>query len=455
MSATTQTLPSVHPSSGRSAPPTQTETGIGPGPIPTSARTAHSVARPVTIATTPVPKSPPIAAAGARPVPAAMSRSPAQLRNLADDADAQPALDHSTSVVLGDTYVGFGGIEVSTSSLPPELEEAAILYANGQIHGCVVALRAAIVQDLPEQWQRQAWLMLLDVFQASGDREQFEALSIDFAAHFEQSPPSWREGAASGLTPEGNPTTVSVRFLNSRLDATSTRQFDQVRKAHATGRAVTLDFSNLVSCDAQGAALACEFLLECEIRKIPLAIVGANQLLALALKGIETGRADHDDSIWKLALAAHRLLGQQTKFEDLSVDYAVTYEVSPPPWEPPVTGVRLLAAGGSAGQGSAADGVYRSGAVGDAFRLVGEISGRMDAEIEALREYALTRSEILIDCRLLLRMDFSAAGELLNEVVSMATRGLTVLFIDPSSIVAALFIVMGLHEVADVRGRRD
>jgi anti-anti-sigma regulatory factor len=52
------------------------------------------------------------------------------------------------------------------------------------------------------------------------------------------------------------------------------------------------------------------------------------------------------------------------------------------------------------------------------------------------------------------RMDFFAAGELLNEVVAMATRGQTVLFVEPSSVVEALFIVMGLHEVADVRSRR-
>ncbi|MGA0794944.1 MAG: hypothetical protein ACO3P0_02535, partial [Quisquiliibacterium sp.] len=86
--------------------------------------------------------------------------------------------------------------------------------------------------------------------------------------------------------------------------------------------------------------------------------------------------------------------------------------------------------------------------------LRGDVVGRMVDELAALREFAIDRSEILLDCRALRRIDFVAAGELLNEIVTFASRGQSVLFIEPTTIVEAMFIVMGLHEVADIRSRK-
>ena len=89
-----------------------------------------------------------------------------------------------------------------------------------------------------------------------------------------------------------------------------------------------------------------------------------------------------------------------------------------------------------------------------AFRLAGEVTGRIQKEISALRAWAHDRRDVIVDCRDLVRLDFVAAGELLNEVVTLRSAGKSVLFVEPDFVVLALMHVMGIHELAEIRGRR-
>ena len=95
---------------------------------------------------------------------------------------------------------------------------------------------------------------------------------------------------------------------------------------------------------------------------------------------------------------------------------------------------------------------YQVGA--DAFLLLGSIEGRSQATLAALRSYAADRAEIHVDCRALRRLDFVAAGELLNEVVALRTGGKYLVFKDLNQLVAALLSVMGIPDLAEVRLRR-
>ena len=78
----------------------------------------------------------------------------------------------------------------------------------------------------------------------------------------------------------------------------------------------------------------------------------------------------------------------------------------------------------------------------------------MVTELGLLRAYAADRADIVIDARALQRLDFAAAGELLNEVVVLRGASKSVLIVEPSFIVEALLVVMGIHELAEIRRRR-
>jgi len=86
--------------------------------------------------------------------------------------------------------------------------------------------------------------------------------------------------------------------------------------------------------------------------------------------------------------------------------------------------------------------------------LRGEIVGRAQDVLAALRARAAERAEVVVDCRHLRRLDFVAAGELLNEVVALRTGGKYLVFREVNQMVTALMTVMGLPDLVDVRPLR-
>lgn len=347
------------------------------------------------------------------------------------------------------------GIEVSASTLPPDLEEAAILYANAQSQAAVATLRASIARGGRDAQALQAWRMLFDVLQASGARAEFEAVAIEYAARFEKSPPAWQETAAQAPTPKRAQASSSVVFP-ARLDASIGSRLESALRAGAGRRPVAFDFGSVRAVDAQGAALVVSAIAAFEKAGRELAVAGSEALFKAARAAIETGRRDPGDGCWQLAMLGLRLLGDRQAFDDLSIDFCVTYEVSPPPWEPLPGCIRTEAGGHVPAEAPEhpAGAQAQAHADGGGFSLLGEIAGRMAAELESLREWAGARTEVPIDCRGLRRLDFVAAGELLNEVVTLCSAGRRVTFVEPGAMVESLMVVMGIHELADIRRRR-
>eukprot|EP00918_Siedleckia_nematoides_P001666 GHVU01003919.1.p1 GENE.GHVU01003919.1~~GHVU01003919.1.p1 ORF type:complete len:293 (+),score=27.39 GHVU01003919.1:59-880(+) len=75
----------------------------------------------------------------------------------------------------------------------PDLEEAAIRYANGDHEGAESGLLQVLEQhrqDDPEQ-QLELWMTLFDLYRATGQQDRFESLAIDFAAQYSRSAPLW------------------------------------------------------------------------------------------------------------------------------------------------------------------------------------------------------------------------------------------------------------------------
>ena len=67
----------------------------------------------------------------------------------------------------------------------------------------------------------------------------------------------------------------------------------------------------------------------------------------------------------------------------------------------------------------------------------------------------LFRSIMIISCAKLIRVDFSAAGTLLNWVCAREIENRSVQFLDVNRLIAAFFNVIGITEYARVVARRD
>ena len=391
-----------------------------------------------------------VAAPGAKPPVASPSVASPSVAAPAQ-RPALPALDPDTAIVLGDAHAAAGGIEITASALPADLEEAAILFANGQAQAAVTTLRSAIARGTLESSVQQGWAMLFDVLQASGAKLDYEAVALEYAARFEKSPPAWIDPAEE-RAPVRRAALAAPVVFPARIDGAIARQIEQVRRAVAGKRPIVLDLTAAGSVDADGAALLVEVIESIECSGRELVVLGVPRLRDIARASIAAGRRDPQDACWKLALLCLRLMGEKQAFDDLAIDFCVTYEVSPPSWEPPGATVRTTMPENVAAEPEAP----RSSAAveGNALALRGEVTGRMPTELAALRAHAATCQDVVIDCRGLRRIDFAAAGELLNEVVGLCSTGKTVLFVEPSMVVEALLMVMGIHELADIRRRK-
>jgi ABC-type transporter Mla MlaB component len=87
--------------------------------------------------------------------------------------------------------------------------------------------------------------------------------------------------------------------------------------------------------------------------------------------------------------------------------------------------------------------------------LSGEIRGEPRAILEALERRLAGADVMIISCRDLLVVDFSAAGTLLNWVSGHHAQGRTVQFVDAHRLIAAFFHVIGITEFARVVLRND
>jgi anti-anti-sigma regulatory factor len=148
----------------------------------------------------------------------------------------------------------------------------------------------------------------------------------------------------------------------------------------------------------------------------------------------------------------YQQLGQMNEFEEAAVDFAVTYEVSPPSYDAaavkkkPGTGasqeVRTLAAPPPEADDDGA------------FRIAGEVAGQNDALFSELAAYAAGANPVTIDMKTTRRIDFVNAGRLLNVLEKLKAEGKPILIRGVGEMIVALFAVMGIPKVARIIPRK-
>jgi ABC-type transporter Mla MlaB component len=177
---------------------------------------------------------------------------------------------------------------------------------------------------------------------------------------------------------------------------------------------------------------------------------------------------------WKLRMEALRVMHRPDEFELVALDYCVTYEVSPPSWESarcefkPLQEDGSYAAGhtivGEAFHDSLSSGMgYSDTHQGPASQmsniatveLAGQILGDATEAMGMLENKLMGADIMVISCSRLIRIDFSAAGSLLNWVTSRQVEGCQVQFVEVHRLVAAFFNVIGISEHARVLARTD
>lgn len=356
-----------------------------------------------------------------------------------------PIMGMSTELLLGEESKA-GTIEITASNSSQVYEEAAILFANNQVELAEHLLRDALAQeDKNTSAPRHAWWMLFDLYQVTGKREAFENLSLDYTRLFETSPPPWHDitpmetEAQKGVRGASRPTII----FSGKLDNAITKTLERAIKQAENHPALRLEFSKISEVDPIGCGLLLRLLKRLQKSEHELILVDAEQLLAKVKAILQVGRREETEVPWLLLLEVLRLLNKEKEFEEVSIDYCVTFEVSPPPFIATTAKVTTLV------QEPAALEV-----ASDKVNMPPVVEGKAEKVLKAMQECATNHSHIVVNCESLHRMDFTAAGQLLSGMGGLIAENKSIEFQQVNHLVVTLFQVMGYKDIATIHPRK-
>ncbi len=355
------------------------------------------------------------------------------------------ALDSPTQMLLGDSALS-DAIDIAEGTTAPAVEEAAVLYANHLVGPATDALKSAMADGSLGRSEYNAYQMLFDLLHMQGFKDDYEKYALDFVVKFEQSAPAWTDRKPPTVQPLASSAPM-VHFKDT-LDASIVPQLERIKQLAAKHPRLRLEFSHIKSADVVGCELLLRVLQAFAKASHEMEMNGTEPLMRAVKALIETGRKDASPAAWNLLLKLYQISDKQKLFEDLAVDYCVTYEVSPPSWEAPPKNVRAVDIG------TVFMNSTMEGGLPDEIALMGEIKGNADAMIKTIEAALRERNTVTLNCKNLDRIEFSAAGSLLMPLTQWNNAGKQIEFRHLNHMIAGLFITLGIHQLAIVERRK-
>lgn len=342
-----------------------------------------------------------------------------------------PASESHPTETLLTMNMGASGIVVEETSGAPQspVDEAAILYASGQSD-----MAEHMLKDMLGTGDRRAWHMLFDLYCIQRNEKEFEQLALDYAMRFETSPPVWQKMGGNGNAGKPQQAEAASLELPSLLDKKATATLREGIAGTDKKAVVQIDFSHIEMVDETGADECAKILAAARKAKRKLRVSGVDRLIALLQ---DLTRATHSRAVhWLLLLELYQTLGQQDHFEDMAVDYAVRFEVSPPSWS----------------EVQAAEVVQTKPPelVDDALRLAGEITPANDAALQQIGSYAATHNDVLVDLTQVTRVDYGSVSQFISVLMQCLGSGKAITLRGHNALIHELFRVMGIDQLAQL-----
>ena len=369
-------------------------------------------------------------------------------------------------------------VELSDEASDPDLEDAAIRFANGDDAGAENGLLEALRgNNMPVNLVEIWTAALFDFYRATGQQTRFDGMAIDFAERFGRSAPAWFSMPAqlalqAGVAPSGSSAEAlpdhAIWECPANLDAGAMAELE-----HTLANAPLpwyLNWGHLVSVRANALEPLSRLFSAWCVQPVRLRFGGAENLERTLRNYTQSDDKAVNTLWWQVRMDALRIMRWQDEFELVALDYCVTYEVSPPAWQSAgcefIQESRSLSDNGAPGSGAAAgtsvSGWLRSGGQGltvpvgleevpaTVVELTGEIVGDAVDALQRLEAGLQGAGRLVISCARLIRVDFSAAGSILNWVAGREAEGCHVQFRDVHRLVGAFFNVIGINEHARV-----
>jgi ABC-type transporter Mla MlaB component len=300
-------------------------------------------------------------------------------------------------------------------------------------------------------------------------------MALDYANQFGRSSPQWYSlpkrvaDAATDDRPDTRGIKGDVGWVSpALLDA------DAVTRLRATTLQLplpwVLDWTPLERVEPEAASNLSQLFRQWAPQPIDMRWLDGERLLSALQEAAPTGVRDADPAFWMARLEALRLTNRPDQFDECAIDYCVTFEVSPPSWESARCSVRASNSSQSTTTpslsivGESLPSFMETGIQDDAaskgvqtatLELSGQLAGDISGVLAKLEKRLGNATLVQVSCARLIRVDFIAAGDLLNWVLAHQSEGRRITFTDAHRLVALFFGAMGINEHARVQVPRD
>ncbi|MBX9872227.1 MAG: STAS domain-containing protein [Burkholderiaceae bacterium] len=360
----------------------------------------------------------------------------------------------------------------------PDLEDAAIRYANGDDAGAEESLMAALASAEQRPELAETWMSaLFDLYRATGQQARFDSVALEFADRYGRSAPAWfsmpdmlgrsKSAAPAKARPSASAASPADWSSPAQLGAPALEELQALLRVPGP---LVLDWQSLATIAPDAVPVLSRMVAQWCVTPAVLVFRGHANLERALLVLTPSGDRSVDPMCWQLRMDALRIMRLQDAFELVALDYCVTYEVSPPSWQEPRCSCDLQGLNDPA-EAEAED--IRSrwdephSMWDDPLRnltapagleeqppavveLYGEIIGDAAEVLTKLEKGMEGSNRMVVSCARLIRVDFSAAGSILNWVAEQQGKGCQVQFRDVNRMVAAFFNVIGISEHARV-----
>lgn len=338
-----------------------------------------------------------------------------------------------------------GRIEVDEDGdLGPSLENAALMFAHDNATAATAALTHAL--DTPERSQPMVWMCLFDLHARNADRTAFEELALRFVVQFERSAPAWDELATAGTGSSANAALLASAKPKSLLrgDISDPQApviaslTDAAKRKDVNPPRFDLDIVDLNSVSDTCGMLLAGALAALRRNGSVISFRGLESTLRRLTTPLQAGARSHKGQ-WYLVLELLQWSANTAEFEDRAVDFAVTFEISPPSAEP-LTGVQRSVLSKHAEGPLASHDLL----VNDRVIWVGELKGAANPCLKLVALEAAMTNPVVVDMRQVSRVDFVCGGAIANAFTRLMAQAVDVRVIGASPIIQILLQLTGV-----------
>lgn len=350
-------------------------------------------------------------------------------------------------------------VELGQGLGDPGLQEAAIRFADGDEEGAEGVLLAMLQADT-EQSESAAGCAaaLFDLYRATGQQASFDVVAMDYAQRFGRSPPEWfsTPDLLANKTIAAAPDTATAPGPDRELVWECPAELDlpavQALRAKQLNNKVPqhLHWHALKQIRPEAVKELEGLLSQWCVQPVQLYFSGEEALEKVLKTATPAADKRVDPIWWRVRLDALRILKLQDAFEAVAMDFCLLYEVSPPAWADARCDCVCERLNPATPEVEASLEDMEVEPIETVVELTGLVLGDAVEALDRLQRGLKERDALMISCAKLIRVDFSAAGSILNWVAERESQGCQVQFFDVPRLVAAFFSVMGINDHARI-----